>query len=100
MLFINKQQTAIFEKWFAKLPSNVKEKIAEYIDRVLHGNTSCCEPVGEGITEIKINYQKGYRVYYTVINGRTVLLLLCGGDKKSQPGDIKNAKKIKRMLEA
>ncbi|MCR4821231.1 MAG: type II toxin-antitoxin system RelE/ParE family toxin [Elusimicrobiales bacterium] len=99
MISLKKEQTVIFEKWFAKLPSNVKEKIADYIDRFLNGNTSCCEPVGEGISEIKVNYQKGYRVYYTVINGRTVLLLICGGDKKSQPDDIKRAKKIKRMLE-
>ena len=54
MLFLDKQQTTIFEKQFAKLLSNIKEKIAEYIDRVLHGNMSCCEYVGEGITEIKI----------------------------------------------
>ncbi len=96
---IIKRQTKIFEKWFKKLSANIQDKIAAYIDRVLGENFSNCEPVGEGVSEIKINYQKGYRVYFTFIDRQAILLLLCGGDKKSQEKDIKLAKEIKRYLE-
>lgn len=96
---IVKQQTKLFEKWFKKLDGILQDKIAKYIDRVLSGNFTNCKPVGDGVNEIKINYQKGYRVYYTVINKQTVLLLLCGGDKKSQSKDIQLAKDIKKFLE-
>ena len=91
--------TEIFKKWYKKLPDDIKILVDTYISRVLNNNTSCCKPVGEGVSEIRIKVKKGYRVYYTVRNGRTVLLLICGGDKKSQKDDIKIAKRIKRMLE-
>ncbi|MDR2437261.1 MAG: type II toxin-antitoxin system RelE/ParE family toxin [Endomicrobium sp.] len=89
---LKKIQTKIFQKWFNNLSSNIQDKIAEYIDRVLNGNTSNCKSVGKGISEIRINYQKGYRVYYTVLHNNTVLLLLVGGSKsgnqKIQQKDI------------
>jgi putative addiction module killer protein len=54
------------------------------------GNFGYCEPVGEGVSEMKIDLGPGYRVYFGMI-GRTIVLLLCGGDKKSQNMDIRYA---------
>lgn len=52
-----------------------------------------CKPVGDGITELKINYAKGYRVYFKVKDGKIIVLLI-GGDKSTQQNDIKQAKEI------
>jgi putative addiction module killer protein len=57
----------IFEKWFLNLDINIQIKVNDYIDRVAQRNTSNCKSVGKGVSEIRINYQKGYRVYYTNI---------------------------------
>ena len=56
-----------------------------------------CEPVGDGIRELKINYSKGYRVYFKEKGGKIILLLI-GGDKSTQQEDIKKAKEIWRNL--
>ncbi|MGN0024170.1 MAG: type II toxin-antitoxin system RelE/ParE family toxin [Candidatus Avelusimicrobium sp.] len=96
---MKREQTVLFSKWFDKLCATVQDKIADYIDRVLCGNTSNCKSVGKGVYEIKINYQKGYRVYYTMFQGKAVLLLLCGGHKGTQKDDIKQAHAIKEYLE-
>lgn len=93
------EQTDVYEEWFLSLPDSVSIKIKTYVLRVQAGNTSNCKSVGDGVYEIRVNYQKGYRVYYTIKNKKLVLLLLCGGDKKSQKDDIKRAKKIKKELE-
>lgn len=58
--------------------------------RMQLGNLGYCEAVGEGVSEMKIDLGPGYRVYYGVI-GRTIVLLLCGGDKKTQDKDIRRA---------
>ena len=95
---LEQKTTVIFDKWLDSLEPHIRAKITVFIKRVLNGNTSNCESVGEGVYEIKINYQKGYRAYYTVINRQTVLLLLCGGNKKGQSKDIALAKEIKRRI--
>ncbi|MDR2192029.1 MAG: type II toxin-antitoxin system RelE/ParE family toxin [Endomicrobium sp.] len=53
--------------------------------------------VGSGVHELKINFQKAYRIYFTNINGE-IILLLCGGDKSSQDKDIQKAKELKGAL--
>ncbi len=60
------------------------------LDRMKLGNFGHCEPVGEGVSEMKIDLGPGYRVYFGMI-GRKIVLLLCGGDKKSQDKDIRMA---------
>lgn len=60
------------------------------LDRMKLGNFGYCEPVGEGVSEMKIDLGPGYRIYYGMI-GRTIVLLLCGGDKRTQNKDIRNA---------
>ncbi len=62
------------------------------------GNFGDCEPVGEGVVEMRIHAGPGYRVYYGR-RGRTVYLLLCGGDKSSQKRDIRQAKELFKQLE-
>ena len=56
-----------------------------------------CEPVGDGIRELKINYVKGYRVYFKEIDGKVIILLI-GGDKSTQQKDIEKAKEIWKKL--
>ena len=56
-----------------------------------------CEPVGDGIRELKINYAKGYRVYFKEIDGKVIILLI-GGDKSTQQKDIEKSKEIWRKL--
>ncbi|MDR3244594.1 MAG: type II toxin-antitoxin system RelE/ParE family toxin [Elusimicrobiota bacterium] len=96
-----KKQTTAFKKWFISLPYNVQLVVNDYIDRVLQGNTSNCKTLRKGISEIVINYQKGYRVYYT-ISRETIILLLTGGYKsgnqKEQNKDIERAIAFKDYL--
>jgi putative addiction module killer protein len=98
------KKTAIYRKWFDKLPENVQDEISVYVGRVLSGNTSNCKSVGKGVSEIRINYQKGYRVYYTVLNDNTVLLLLAGssksGNQKAQQKDIMLAIEIRDYIKS
>ena len=61
------------------------------LDRVALGNLGDCEPVGEGVSELRIAFGPGYRVYFAQ-DGDTIVLLLCGGDKSTQVKDIKRAK--------
>ena len=91
------RKTNYFEKWFNKLSDNIQLVIDKYIKRLVKGNFSNCKSVGEGIHELKIDFQKGYRIYFANISGEIIILLL-GGDKSSQQKDIEQAKQIKRIL--
>ena len=68
----------------------LKDQKARIGIRMRLGNFGYCEPVGEGVSEMKIDLGPGYRVYFGMI-GRTIVLLLCGGSKKSQDKDIRRA---------
>lgn len=84
--------TEEFEDWLTSLKDlNARAKILVRIDRAKCGNFGDSEAVGDGISEMKIDFGPGYRVYY-VREGRVVYLLLNGGDKTSQKADIKRAK--------
>ena len=93
MYFIEK--TSEFDKWFKKLKDlKAKAKILVRIQRIENfGHFGDTKPVGEGIQEMRINYAKGYRVYFKEINGR-IIILLVGGNKSTQRKDIERAKKI------
>jgi putative addiction module killer protein len=67
-----------------------RTKIQARIDRLANGNPGDVKPIGEGLSELRIDFGPGYRVYYARA-GKALYLLLCGGDKGSQDGDIKNA---------
>ena len=70
-----------------------RAKIAVRIDRLALGNTGDVEPVGAGVSEMRVHYGPGYRVYFTR-SGHEIVLLLCGGDKKTQAVDIRRAKAL------
>lgn len=68
-------------------------RIAARIDRLALGNPGDVKPVGSGISEMRIDYGPGYRVYF-LQRGSVVIVILCGGDKRTQAADIKRAIKI------
>lgn len=82
----------VFSEWFAALADRqAQARIRVRIDRIERGLFGDCEPVGEGVWELRIDWGPGYRVYYARA-GETILLLLCGGDKRKQQADIERAK--------
>ncbi len=87
------EKTVVFDKWLRKLKDRkAKAKVLIRIQRIEeNGNFGDCAPVGEGLTELRIHYAKGYRVYLKDKDG-TVVLLLIGGDKSTQNKDIEKAK--------
>ncbi|MCX2745625.1 type II toxin-antitoxin system RelE/ParE family toxin [Mangrovivirga sp. M17] len=89
------EQTTEFEKWFRKLKDRkAKAKILLCLQRIEdQGNYGDCQPIGEGLSELRIHYAKGYRVYFKE-HGDTLVLLLIGGDKSTQSKDIKKAKEL------
>jgi len=90
--------TDTFDGWFTGLRDiRAKVRIQARIDRASLGNFGDCEPVGEGVSEMRIHYGPGYRVYF-VQRGFEVVILLAGGDKSSQPKDIKRALELARRL--
>ena len=97
MYFIEK--TSEFDKWLRKLKDlRAKAKILIRIQKLeLEEHFGECEPVGDGITELKINYAKGYRVYFKEKDEKIIILLI-GGDKSSQQSDIEKAKEIWKLL--
>ncbi len=93
------RSTEIFSKWFNNLKDRrARARIQARIDRVEMGNFGDVAPVGEGISELRIFYGPGYRVYFVQRNS-VVVILLSGGDKTSQKSDIVKAKKIAAQLE-
>ena len=93
MYFIEK--TTEFDKWLKKLKdSKARAKILFRIQKIENDDHfGDCKSVGEGVRELRINFAKGYRIYFGEINGKLIILLL-GGDKSSQQKDIKKAKEI------
>ncbi|HOZ47785.1 MAG TPA: type II toxin-antitoxin system RelE/ParE family toxin [Candidatus Hydrogenedentes bacterium] len=92
------RKTFTFAKWLDRLADiQARARVLVRIDRLADGNPGDCRPVGEGVLEMRIDYGPGYRVYY-VIRGRELIILLAGGDKRSQSSDIKTALRLARNL--
>jgi putative addiction module killer protein len=88
------RQTETFRKWRAKLKDErARAFIASRLDRLAYGHAGDVAPVGEGISELRIHYGPGYRIYF-LRRGNTVVILLCGGDKSTQARDIVAAKRL------
>lgn len=88
------KQTSVFEKWEARLKDKrVRTIIAARVMRLSQGLPGDVEPVGGGVSELRIHYGPGYRVYFQQ-RGNTLVLLLCGGSKSTQSRDIDMAKKL------
>ena len=97
MPFIRK--TDVFKKWMKKLKDTIaKAHINRRIDRLSRGNPGDVESIGEGCSEMKIDYGPGYRIYYKD-TGREIIIILCAGDKSTQQGDINKAKRLAREEE-
>ena len=93
------EKTDIFDRWLSSLKdSKGKVAILRRISRARGGNLGDIKPVGGGVTELRLDVGPGYRLYFTR-RGRTVILLLCGGDKPSQSRDIELAKKLVGEIE-
>jgi len=97
MFFIEKTQE--FDKWLKKINDiKAKAKILFRIQKLEKDeHFGDCKPVGEGISELRINFAKGYRVYFKEKDGKIIILLI-GGDKSTQEKDIKKAKEIWKKL--
>lgn len=87
-------RTAIFDHWLGKLKDRrAVARILVRIDRLALGNPGDVKSVGGGVSELKIDYGPGYRVYFAQ-RGQQLVLLLCGGDKSTQSDDISTAQRI------
>jgi putative addiction module killer protein len=85
-----------FDDWLRALrDTRAIDKVDARIARLREGNFGDCKPVGEGVLELRVHYGPGYRIYCGR-RGRAIVLLLCAGDKASQPRDIARAKRYWR----
>jgi len=90
--------TEAFDRWFAGLrDTQAVRRVQVRIDRAEEGNFGDCVPVGEGVSEMRIHYGPGLRVYFAQ-RGMEIVILLAGGDKSTQGKDIKAALELARQL--
>jgi putative addiction module killer protein len=92
------RQTDVYAGWFSHLRDRqARARIDVRIRRLSLGNPGDVKPVGEGVSELRIDYGPGYRVYF-IQRGATVIVLLAGGDKRTQNRDIQTALELARNL--
>ncbi len=92
------RKTDVFVKWLDGLRDiRARSRVLVRIERLASGNPGDVKPVGEGVSELRIDYGPGYRVYF-VKQGQTVIVLLAGGDKSTQAADIRTALRLARNL--
>ena len=92
------RKTEVFVKWLDNLYDiQARTRVLVRIERLIAGNPGDVKPVGEGVSELRINYGPGYRVYYKQ-QGQTIVVLLAGGDKRTQTKDITIALQLARTL--
>ena len=93
------RQTDVFSKWLRSLRDiQARARIQARIDRLESGNPGDAKPVGNGVSEMRIHYGPGYRVYF-IERGSEVIVLLAGGDKDSQTADIQRAIDLSKELD-
>jgi putative addiction module killer protein len=98
MAMIEVRQTETFAAWFRNLRDRrARARIQARIDRLSLGNPGDTRPIGGGVSELRIDYGPGYRVYF-VRRGEALVVLLAGGDKRTQARDIKTALDLARSL--
>ena len=92
------QTTEVFDDWLTGLKDRqAVRRVQVRIDRAEDGNFGDCESVGEGVSEMRIHYGPGYRVYF-VQRGIEIVILLAGGNKSTQSKDIKTALELARKI--
>ena len=90
------RQTSVFRKWWGGLrDARARAMVAARLNRLAYDLAGDVAPVGEGISELRIHFGPGYRVYFQQ-RGAMLVILLCGGDKGSQARDIETAKRLAR----
>ena len=91
-------RTSVFDEWLTLLKDKTgKAMILKRIRSAEAGNFGDCQPVGQGVSEMRVHHGPGYRAYFTRTGG-VVYMLLCGGDKSSQQSDIVQAIEIAKLL--
>ncbi|MCY4372812.1 MAG: type II toxin-antitoxin system RelE/ParE family toxin [Spirochaetaceae bacterium] len=92
------RKTEGYAKWLDSLrDARARARVLVRIERLAAGNPGDVRPVGEGVSELRIDYGPGYRVYYKK-QGRRIVVLLAGGDKRTQSADVKTALRLARNL--
>ncbi|MHB8882689.1 MAG: type II toxin-antitoxin system RelE/ParE family toxin [Thermodesulfovibrionales bacterium] len=92
------RKTETYARWLDGLRDiHARARVLARVERLSTGNAGDVKPVGEGVSELRVNYGPGYRVYFTK-RGRTVVILLAGGDKSTQAVDIKTALRLAQNL--
>jgi len=93
-------ETRTFQEWISRLRDHqARARIAARVLRMTFGNYGDVKPIGQGVSEMRIDYGPGYRVYFTQ-RGERLILLLCGGDKSSQDRDILKAKALAKEFDS
>ncbi len=93
------RQTTRFATWLAGLRDHqARARILKRLERAENGNLGDVAPVGDGVSEMRIFYGPGYRLYF-VQRGEVVIVVLCGGDKSTQQDDIEEAKGLAKEIE-
>jgi len=91
---IELKQTETFKKWRQRLKDErIRGLITSRLDRLAYGHAGDVKPLGEGVSELRIHYGPGYRIYFQK-HGAQIIILLCGGDKSTQANDIRTAKRL------
>ena len=89
--YVSRAGKDVFDDWLTHLAdARTQAKIASRINRLAAGNFGDCKSLRQGVSELRIDWGSGYRVYYAMI-GRECVVLLCGGDKRRQSSDIERA---------
>ena len=95
---VDVRKTDVFVQWLDGLSDiRARARVLARIERLASGNPGDVVPVGEGVSELRIDYGPGYRVYFKQF-GQILIVLLAGGDKSTQPKDIKTALRLARNL--
>lgn len=98
-MIVEIRKTDVFAKWIDNLKDlRARARVLARIERLAMGNPGDVKPVGEGVSELRISYGPGYRVYFKK-KRQKLIVLLAGGDKGSQSRDIKTALRLARDLE-
>ena len=93
------RKTEVYARWLDGLrDTRARARVLVRVERLAAGNPGDVRPVGEGVSELRIDYGPGYRVYFRM-QGRTIVVLLAGGDKRTQSQDLETALRLARNLE-
>ncbi len=92
------RETEVYKKWFTTIKDKKTKAIIDVrIKRVSLGNFGDVEPIGKGVSELKIDYGAGFRIYF-LNQGNIIVILLCGGDKSTQAKDIQKAHALAQQI--